>query len=181
MGERETNGSGDVSMKSVSRLFFVLSVLFVFMTLIFASVALAEINENATALAIDGAEASVVLAYEAVLEAEKEGADVSGLVVRLNDAAELLAEANIAYGLGQFDEAAGFAGLCFEASETVKGDAVALRVETQGSTVWELWLNLIGSLVGVVVVVFVGLVGWIYVKKRYVKRALGMKPEVPER
>ena len=51
--------------------------------------------------------------------AEQEGADVSGLVVGLNDAAELLAEAKIAYGLEQFDEAAGFADLCSEVGEAV--------------------------------------------------------------
>ena len=180
MGEREINESGDADMTSFSKLFLVLFVLLVLPAPIFVSVGLAEINKNAAASTIEGAEASVASAHEAVLEAEQNGADVSDLVVVLNDAAELLAEANIAYGLGQFDEAAGFAGLCLEASEAVRSDAVALRVETQGARVWELWLNLIGSLVGVVVVVFGGLVGWGYVKKRYFKRALGMKPEVPE-
>ena len=75
---------------------------------------------------------------------------------------------------------AGFAGLCSEVGEAVKSDAVELQVETQGSKVWGLWLTLIGSLVGVVVVVFAGFLGWGYVKKRYVKKALGMKPEVSE-
>lgn len=172
--------SSDWGMKSVSRLFFVLFVLFVFMTPIFASVALAEINENAAALAIDGAEASVFSAYQAVLEAEKDGADVSGLLVRLNDAAELLAKAHIAYDLEQFDEAAGFADLCSEVGEAVKSDAVELWVETQGSRVWELWLALDGSLVVVVVVVFAGFLGWGYVKKRYATKVFEMKPEVSE-
>jgi len=180
MRECVINGSDDVGMMSVSRLFFVFFVLLVFASPIFVSVGLAEIDKNAAASAIDGAEASVVSAYEAVLGAEEVGANVSGLLVRLNDAAELLAEANIAYGLGQFDEAAGFVGVCSEVSGAVKSDAFELRVETQGSRVWELWLALIVSLVGVVVVVFAGFLGWGYVKKRYVERALEMKPEVSE-
>ena len=165
---------------SVRKLFFVLLVFSVSLAPVFVSVAFAESDDDVALSAIDGAEVSVVLAYEAVLEAAADGMDVSGLLVRLNDAGALLVEARVAYGLGDFDGAVGFAGLCSEVGDAVEGDAVELRLGAQGSRVTELWLTLAGSLVGVVVVFFVGFYGWGVVRRRFVRRVLEMKVEVGE-
>ena len=170
----------DVGFMSVWKVFFFLLVLSVSVAPVFVSVAFAESDDDVALSAIDGAEVSVVLAYEAVLEAEEAGVDVSGLLVRLNDCGELLVEARVAYGLGDFDEALGFAGLCSEVGDAVNSDAVDLRLGAQGSRVTELWLTLAGSLVGVVVVLFVGFFGWGVVKRRFVRRVLEMKVEVGE-
>nr|NIR87761.1 hypothetical protein [Candidatus Bathyarchaeota archaeon] len=62
-------------------------------------------SEDDAAWAIIKAEDSVASGYDAVLEAEEAGANVSGLLARLNEAAMLLAEAEIAFRLGDFDEA----------------------------------------------------------------------------
>jgi len=170
----------DVGFMSVWKVFFFLFVFSVSVAPVFVSVAFGESGDDVALSAIDGAEVSVVLAYEAVLEAEEAGVDVSGLLVRLNDCGELLVEARVAYGLGDFDEAVGFAGLCSEVGDGVKGDAVELRLGVQSSRVAELWLMLVGSLVGVVVVLFVGFFGWGVVKRRFVRRVLEMKVEVGE-
>jgi len=165
---------------SVRKLFLFLLVLSVSVAPVFVSSAVAESDNNAALSAIDGAEVSMVSAYEAVLEAEEAGVDVSELLARLNDAGELLVKARVAYGLGDFDGAVGFAGLCSEVGGGVGSDAVDLRLGIQRSGVTELWLTLVGSLVGVVVVVFVGFFGWGVVKRRFVRRVLEMKVEVGE-
>jgi len=170
----------DVDTMSVRKLFFVLLVFSVSLAPVFVSSAFAQDDEDLALSAIDGAEVSLVLAYEAVLETEHDGVDVSGLLVRLNDAGELLVKAHAAHGLGDFDEAVGFAGLCSEVGDSVNSDAVELRLGAQGSQVTELWLTMAGSLVGVVVVLFVGFFGWGAVKRRYVRRVLEMKVEVSE-
>ena len=170
----------DVGFMSARKLFFFLLLLSVSVVPIFVSSAIAESDDDAALSAIDGAEVSMVSAYEAVLEAEADGVDVSGLLLRLDDAGGLLVEARVAYGLGDFDEAVGFAGLCSEVGDAVNSDAVDLRLGVQGSRVTELWLTLAGSLVGSVVVLFVGFYGWGFVKRRYVRRVLEMKVEVGE-
>jgi len=170
----------DVGFMSVWKVFFFLFVFSVSVAPVFVSVAFGESGDDVALSAIDGAEVSVVLAYEAVLEAEEAGVDVSGLLVRLNDCGELLVEARVAYGLGDFDGAVGFAGLCSEVGDGVEGDAVELRLGVQSSRVAELWLMLVGSLVGVVVVLFVGFFGWGVVRRRFVRRVLEMRVEVGE-
>jgi hypothetical protein len=165
---------------SAQKLFFFLLLLSVSVAPVFVPSAIAESDDDAALSAIDGAEVSVVSAYEAVLEAEADGVDVSGLLVRLNDAGELLVEAHVAYGLENFDEAVGFAGLCSEVGDSVNSDAVDLRLGAQGSRITELWLTMVGSLMGVVVVFFVGFFGWGVVKRRFVRRVLEMKVEVGE-
>lgn len=163
-----------------TRCFSVLLMLLVFVVPIFVSETLAGNSEDVAVSAIDRAEATMVSAYDAVLQAEQAGADVSDLLVRLNDAGGLLSEAHIAYGLGDFDEAVSLASLCSEMGEAIKTDAEELRLETHGPWVMRLWLTLTSSLVGVAVVVFAGFFGWGYVRKRYVRKVLEMKVEVSE-
>ncbi|MFX1301277.1 MAG: hypothetical protein ACFFDE_10105, partial [Promethearchaeota archaeon] len=67
------------------------------------------------------AEAAVISALRVALEAEEVGANVSGLLVRLNDAGDFLARARIAYRFGDFEGAIGFASA---------GSSIGLEVET---------------------------------------------------
>jgi len=133
---------------------------------------------DVAASAISRAEGVVVSAYEAVLEAEQAGAGVSGLLVRLDEAGELLAEAQVAFRLGDFDEAVVSADLCSEIGEGVKGEADELGVEARESRVMGIWLTLTGSLVGVDAVVLGSFWGWRVFKRRYIRRVSRMKPEV---
>jgi hypothetical protein len=149
---------------------FVVSSIFVFKA--FAS------SEDAASLAISQAEQVLASAFEAVLEAERAGANVSGLLVMLNDAGVFLAKAQVAYRLGDFEEAVGFADLCYEIGEGVKGKAGELRVEAYGPRVIGFWLTMAGSLVGVVAVGVGSVWGWRFFKRRYYRHVLRMKPEV---
>lgn len=135
-------------------------------------------SEDVASSAISQAEQVLASAYEAVLEAEQAGANVSGLLANLTVAGEYLASAHIWHRLGDYDNATLFANLCYEIGEGVKGEADELRVEAYGARVRGFWLTMTGSLVGVVAVVFGSFWGWRVFKRRYYRRVLGMKPEV---
>ncbi len=120
------------------------------------------------------------MAYEAVLDAEHVGTDVTGLLAQLNEAGALLAEAHVAFRLGDFDEAVRFADLAADIGEDVTHEADALRLEFYGSTVTGSWLAIIGSLVGIVAVMFGSFWGWRVFKRRYYQRVLRMQPEVAQ-
>jgi len=135
-------------------------------------------DEALAASAISQSEEVVASAYEAVLEAEQVGANVSGLLARLDDAGELLAEAKVALGLGEFDYVVFLAEYCSEIGGDVRDEADELRVEAYGSRIQSSRLTMVGSTVGVVCVVVGSFWGWRVFKRRYFRRVLGMKPEV---
>ena len=169
---------GDVDFMSFLKLFFVLLILSAFAAPVFVSEAFAVDSEDVAASAVDRAEGAVVSAYEAVLDAEEAGANVSGLLGRLNVAGEYLASARVWYGLGDFDSATRFADLCYDVGEEVRSEAVELRNEAYGLWVTGLVVRMTVSIFGVVFVVFLGFVVWRWFKRRYRKRVLGMRPEV---
>jgi len=178
MNECEIERLFDVIFMSVSKLFFVLWFLSVFAASIFLSGAFAVYGENTAASAIDRAEASMVSAYEAVLDAEHAGASVSGLLARLDVGGEYLANARMWYGLGDFENATRFANLCYDVGEEVRNEAYELKNEAYESWVTALWLRMTVSIVGVVCVVFLSFLVWGVFKRRYKRRVLGMRPEV---
>jgi len=157
--------------------FFVFALLFVLalsVLLIEGCVAGAE----EAALAIERAEGVVVSGYQIVLEAEQARANISRLLARLNEAGELLALARVSYRVGDFDGAVLFAELCGEIVDGVKVDALGLRnlaVEEAGHRFW--WA-IIGSIVGVSIIVFLSFLSWFIFKGRYYRRVLEMRPEV---
>ena len=174
----ETKRLSDVSVVSVSKLFFVLLILSVFAVPVLVSGVFGVDGEDVAASAVDRAEVAVVSAYEAVLDAEEAGVDVSGLLVRLNVAGEYLADARIWYGLGDFENATRLAGLCYDVGEEVSNEAYGLRNEAHGLWVTDVVVRMTGSIFGVVVVVFLGFVVWRVFKRRYHRRVLGLRPEV---
>lgn len=162
---------------SVSRILLVFTVLSVLAVSVFVMKSCVAGAEEA-GLAVERAEGVLVSGYRVVLEAEGAGANVSGLLARLNRAGELLAQARVSYRAGDFDEAARFASLCSEIGEGVRAEADGLRdlAVRQGSQ--RFWWTLTGSIVGVAIVVCLSFVGWLIFKGRYYQRISGTKPEV---
>jgi len=146
------------------------STLFVFNT--------SALSENVAASAIEKAEGLMVSAYQAVLEAERAGANVSVLVARLNVAGEGLAQAHISYRLGDFDGAARSADLCSQIGEEVRVEAYGLRGLALEEAGQRFRWTMIGSILGVAIVVGASFLGWRIFKLRYYRRVLGMRPEV---
>jgi hypothetical protein len=135
-------------------------------------------NQDVTASSISEAELSMAQAYEAVLDAERVDADVSGLLVQLNDAVELLSEARMAFDAGDFDEAAGYAESTSEVGYDVADEAELLEMEAANAQVHNSWGYLVISALGVSVVVIAYVVGYRFFKRRYYRRLSKMRPRV---
>jgi hypothetical protein len=138
----------------------------------------AEASKDVAVLALTGAEGVVVSAYQAVLRAEEAGANVSGLLVRLNEAGGFLARSRIAYDLGDFEEAAGLANSSRNIGVEAENAAVELKDSAFFERMQRMWFMMIGSIFGVVLVSLGSFWVWRVFKRRYYRRVLGMKPEV---
>jgi len=163
--------------KSTSKL-LVLLFISTFSASVFMSGSFASSLEDEAAASIERAEDSMFSAYQVVLKAEQVGANVSALLGRLNEAGELLDEAQVAFRLRSYDEAVRLADLCFEIGEETKDRADELRAEVYGSKVMSDWLTMTCSLASVIAIGFGSFWGWRVFKRRYYQRVLRMKPEV---
>jgi hypothetical protein len=127
---------------------------------------------------VGNADVAVRLAFSATLEAERAGANVSGLIVRLNEAGAVLVEAEIALGNGNSSEAFSKAGQCVKIADSVKNDADLLRVSASDKTQSVFWMYFTFSVGGIAVFVSVLALVWRRFKRGHVEKMLDMKPEV---
>jgi len=129
-------------------------------------------------VAIDRAEARMSTAYESVLEAERAGANVSSLLLRLNNGSALLAKAKMQYQIGNFSEAADFANQSLDSLNGIEIEANRLR---DGAVIERKQRKLIAgveSAFAIGAVLYAGIFGWRFFRDKYYKRVLKMKPEV---
>jgi len=156
---------------------FIALMLLVSTSLLLVSVPCAQANvvdESEAVSALATAEAAVVSAYEGVAKADEVGANVSGLLVRLNEAGELLTRAHLAYRLGNFDSALDFAVLCEERLSGFTAEADALRGGAIQDRYWNFLVNVVGSILGTVAVIFGGFVAWSYLNRKYAETGSGV-------
>ena len=152
--------------KTPSKLLVLLIVL-VFSAFIFTTEILASNSEDIATASIEGAENALVSAYQAVLQAEEAGANVSGLLAQLNDAGEFLAEAQVAFRLEDFDNAIGSADQCKDVGIDVENEAYELKNSAWHENIQRLWLTIMGSVLGVIVIVSGSFWAWRFLKRRY--------------
>jgi hypothetical protein len=131
-----------------------------------------------TSPSVADADVAVRQAFNATLNAERTGANVSSLILRLNEAGGILVEAEIALGNGSSSEAASDATQCVGIAQSVKSDADALKASALDEAQTLLWTYLTFSVVGVAVFVVVLVLVWRRFKRGYVGNTLGMRPEV---
>ena len=167
-----------VTMQSSKLRFLSATVLLLVLFLMLMFPVSAAGNQEVAASSISEAELSMVQAYEAVLDAESADADVSGLLVRLNDAAALLSEARMTFDVGDFDEAAGYAESTSEVVYEIVDEVELLEIEVANARVYSSWVFLVISVLGVSVVVVASVFGYSFFKRRYYRRLSKMKPRV---
>ena len=165
---------------SMLRRVAILLVLFVLVSSVLVFGAVAYEAEDVAVVAVEEAEAAVVEAFGAALEAEGAGGNVSGLLDRLDVAAQYLATARMCLRTEDFEGAVGNASLSVEALEGLVDDAVALRASAVAALDERVWMAIGESVVGVVVVVCGSFLSWRWFKKRYHARVLTLKPEVAD-
>ena len=127
---------------------------------------------------VEEADVAVRQAFDATLDAERAGADVSGLMAKLNEAGELLAEAENAYRIGNFSEAASKADQCYMLADGVIGEASSLKSSALADAQARFSSTLMFSIAGAVVFVTASVLIWVLFKPFYAKKLLKMKPEV---
>jgi len=144
-----------VKFVSVLICFFILLFFSVFWSGLVLGYAEDEAREK-----IELAESEVLSCYSAVFEAEKAGANVSGLLVVLNEAGGFLSMAKFAYQGGDFDSAFNNASLCLSRLAGFVDHADVLRVEAEQAAYYDFMVNFVGSGVGALCVVVCGFVVW---------------------
>jgi hypothetical protein len=128
-------------------------------------------------LKIAQADDAVTQAFIVVAEAQEAGANVSALLVKLNEANAILAEAHAAFRSGDNGTAGQKADQASDAVQGIVGDAEGLKrsaeSDSQSRLVWMASLSSVGLSLLFVACLF----GWRLFKRRYVKQALRMRPE----
>ncbi len=115
---------------------------------------------------IAAAEARIIVCYDAVVEADDAGANVSGLTATLDEAGVFLSLAELAYTVGDFDSAVGNASLSQGLLHGFVAEAEALTEEAVQAYSWDFSVNVVGSSVGAGVVVCGGFAAWFLLKKK---------------
>jgi hypothetical protein len=126
---------------------------------------------------VAGADHALRAAFISALDAEQSGANVTALLVRLDDAGVDLTRAEAALGAGNYSDAASLAVTCTSLANGVSVDAGVLKgdaVATAGN--W--WMTVAFSVVGSVVFAVVLLFVWRRFRAGYVKRMMRSRPEV---
>ena len=126
---------------------------------------------------LNEAENSLTSAYNAVARADRAGANVTDLVNKLNVAAALLAKA---YGLsqsGNYDQAISYSIKSSQDTSEVQTEAESRQSVAQNAQNGRLFLSSAVSSVGLSVLFFSSLFLWRFMKRRYRKRILQLRPE----
>lgn len=135
-------------------------------------------SDDLVTVSLTEAEELLALSYEAILDAEQAGANVSALFERFNVGCEYLSKAHIWHRLGNHENTSYFAGLCYDLAEDVQSDASELRDEAKTLADADFVATAFGSIVGIIAIIVSSFFVWRIFKHRYYKRILGLKPEV---
>lgn len=127
---------------------------------------------------VANADDAVRQAFNAALDAEKAGANVSGLLVRLDEAGSVLGEAEIAFRNGNLSEAAGKANQCIGIAQSIVSAASVSKTSALDNARTMFWTYLTFSVVSIAVFIVVLALGLRRFRRGYIERMSGMKPEV---
>jgi len=136
------------------------------------------VDANEASVAINQAERDLGLAFAMVAEAESAGADVSALLNKLDIAGDFLSEAKAAFGTGDYENANPLAVDCSHTVEGLADDAASLKLDAEKAQSDRLLFTAMWSGVGLVLLLVLGFLGWKFLKRRYFRRILDMKPQV---
>ena len=127
---------------------------------------------------LQAANDSVNLAFNAVLDAEKAGANVTDLLAQINIAQEILAQAENLYRTGNTNSSAVQADSVLPITQQVTLDAQNAKQNAIVSTQNAFWSTIVLTIVGIFVFVLVLFLVWRRFKRNYVERLSDAKPEL---
>ena len=120
--------------------------------------------------AISDAESMIADCYMAIVDAERCGANITGLVEVLNEAGLLLSLAKLAYSSGDYENAINYAGECQSMLEGFIDRAEVLRREAQEAGRRDFMFNFVGSGFGALGILIGGYAAWFYLVRREERR-----------
>ncbi len=122
-------------------------------------------NQAEVEFEIQSAEGELLDCYEAVYGAEEAGANVSSLLMVLNEAGWLLSKAKLAYNNGDLDLAYEYASNCSQRLEGIVSQANSLKLEAEQARRMDFLINYVGSAAGAAAVMVGGYVAWVFIKR----------------
>jgi predicted DNA repair protein MutK len=121
---------------------------------------------------VSRAEQTLGSVYFQVADAAASGADVSGLLNKLDVAGSYLSEAFAALKRDDYEQALQKAASCENELTGLEEQAVSLKAEAKDASDLGLSERVIGSVIGLVLVIVLGFFGWRILKRTYLKRSL---------
>jgi hypothetical protein len=124
------------------------------------------------------AQTRVDQAFVAVLDAEKAGANITDLLVQLNIAQNILAQAENSNRIGEFNATVNYADTVIPLAQQVTGAAQNAKqtalVSSQNALLATIALTIIGTIIFILILLLV----WRKFKQYYIKNLSEAKPEV---
>ena len=155
-------------------------ILFVILTLsvCFLSVQQATAQTDSATSKLQAANTAVDQAFNAVLDAEKAGANVTDLLAHLNTAQGLLAQAENSDRTGDINTAATQADSVLPIAQQVTNEAQDAKQTAIVSSQNGFWFTIALTVIGVFVFVLVLSLVWRRFKRNYIERLSEAKPEL---
>ncbi len=155
-------------------------ILFVVLTLsvCFLSVQQATAQTDSATSKLQAANTAVDQAFNAVLDAEKAGANVTDLLAQINVAEGLLAQAENSDRTGNTNTAATQADSVLPIAQQVTNEAQNAKQTAIVSSQNALWSTIVLTAIGVFVFVLVLFLVWRRFKRNYIERLSEAKPEL---
>jgi Tfp pilus assembly protein PilE len=160
------------------RIITLASIAIVLFLLIATSQVLAQTDVTEARAILDNVSSFLERAYVAVAKADNAQANVTELKAKLNEGGLLLTAANASFTAGNYSVAVDSA---IRANESIKGveeEALKLAISARDDKTQRFYWAIVESSIGLSLAVFVVLVSWVYFRRYYVRRVLGLKPEV---
>ncbi len=139
------------------------------MPLIVTSSALPGMNQTAQGIA--DAEEAVADAYQAILQAEQAGADVTALLLKLNEAGDYLSKGRLIGSTNDIDAA-------IRLAEEVRGEAIDLKETATSLNLQHTMLKMIVSIVSLVLIAIGSMLSWSYFKHRYGESSTAVRLDI---
>ena len=164
----------NVSCKQLTIKFLIALML----NLCFLSIYPAAAQTDQTAIELQSVNIAVGKAFNAVLDAEKVGANVTSLLTQLNDANNQLAQAENAYRTGDITAASNKAdaalSIALKVTKAAQNTQESTKVSIQTADNSTLAFSVGGAVVFVIVLILV----WLWFKQRYTNSLSDKRPEV---
>lgn len=124
------------------------------------------VNSDGAFSLISKAEFRIIACYGAIMDAERDGANITEMVSILNRASWLLSKAKLAYNCGDYESAVKYAGECLSMLDGFTEHAEVLGREAKEASQRDFMFNFVGAGVGVLCIIAGSYAAWLYLTKR---------------